>query len=158
MKALTLLIAFSLVSCSRDEEAADIESKSSPMRVEAGLEQHVEAFLLGCRNAGVNCPTDGLTVQWSNYVGSDLLGYCSRTSNNRHVYILRQTGADRAEIPLTVAHELGHCILGLDHTKGDAPHVMRATAFYSDERNQKPIQEWINEMFDGLESKNELRP
>lgn len=152
MKALTLLIAFSLVTCGQEEEST-VSSVPVPMHVDAGLEEHVESFLRACRNAGIACPTDNLTVKWSTYIGTGIVGYCIKTPNSRRAYILRQTGADAAEIPLTVAHELGHCVLDLKHTEGDAPHVMRATAYYAAERNQKPIQEWINEMFDGLETK-----
>lgn len=68
------------------------------------------------------------------------VGVCEMTLNYSVIHISKK--ASKNELKLLLYHELGHCVLGLDHTERDSNTIMQPVMI--------PDKEWIERNWDWL--------
>lgn len=132
------LLLFSVVACGDEGRDAvfKVETAIVPMdlpesHVDAELKPYVDAFREDARRFGRDYDEpDRLRVEYAGAIDGKVedkseVGLCSKRSYERQmsgvvrrvhsVRILRSISDDRYAVERTVYHELGHCLLGLEH-------------------------------------------
>ena len=94
--------------------------------IDSALTQYLEQFESQASSHGVNVDASSLTMTFSESMppssiqGASVLAYCQRTFQGQNVVVKgsafnSMSVSDREQL---VFHELGHCLLGLEHDNG----------------------------------------
>lgn len=118
--------------------------KDATPGIDKELQPYVDTFLEYCDYYHVNCDKTLefriKLVKMHNYEafykmigigkGGNVIGHCWTKSNEIDINIDYFAKANSAEIEQVMLHELGHCILDLEHTKEDTVTMMNPYNLY----------------------------
>ncbi|MGJ8654994.1 MAG: hypothetical protein ACSHX6_00980 [Akkermansiaceae bacterium] len=144
----TILIfsSFSLISCDSSTPVASnsftlSNNDVTDQAVDPDFQAIVDRFVIEANKRNVTVKLDGLDIQYGNTNGA--YGLCSVSASGDKAIIISHTLRNATDelVSEIVIHELGHCVLGRDHSN-DPTSIMHATAIIG--------QPWRTEVLDEL--------
>jgi hypothetical protein len=128
---LVILVAFNIYL--RIPATPDIDKQLIP---------YVETFKQLCKTYGKDCSiTDKFNIKFKDFkpyhqlyemlgFKGRVIGHCWRDSREIDISIEYYLTAHNAEIEQLLVHELGHCVLDLEHTEEDKLAIMNPYSLY----------------------------
>lgn len=131
MKNLYLLVLVCLAiftSCDSDSDSSTpiITTNAPSSNIDSRLQVYLDEFIIEAGKRGVALNADRLSrldIQFG-VLDSDTLGTCSSSSEKNTITI--NNNITQSQLRFTVIHELGHCILRIDH-RDDVLSIMNST-------------------------------
>jgi len=157
MRALCLALSLGFAACGRAESTTtqSVPPAASPdKRVMTALNE----YLTVCRQEGLDCPTRNLTISFGE-IPAEYAGLCTMYTTGPVITLaLEAKTYSDGMFKALIWHEAEHCIRGIQHTEGDAPHIMRSRLMNDDELKRKPMLTWLREAFRRPVHGNTLSP
>lgn len=116
-----LMVIFIAGSCEKEEPFVPIYD------VPDEFQPHVDQFIIEAKNRGLTLEIHNLIIKYDEQIASTICGTCNSNSPSPNIQKIISINPDACwendvQLETLIFHELGHCILGRNHTSEELPN------------------------------------